>query len=118
MDTVCIRGSFPQGGIREIILRSSTFTAFFPVGHDKDGRMCLGLPAAVRASAGHRAPSRTLRRGTGVGGAGWAFRGRAGSAAAGRDRCSGEPSADRGRVSPSDTLIARRRNGYIAQSGH
>lgn len=70
MDTVCIRGSFPQGGIREIILRSSTFTALFPVGHDKDGRMCLDLPAAARASAGHRAPSRTLRRGKGVGGRG------------------------------------------------
>lgn len=70
MDTVCIRGSFPQEGIREIILRSSAFTALFPVRHDKDGRMCLGLPAAGQASAGHRAPSRTLRRGTGVGGRG------------------------------------------------
>ena len=39
MHTVCIRGSFPQEGIREIILRTLSFTALFPVGGSEDGDM-------------------------------------------------------------------------------
>lgn len=39
MDTVCIRGSFPQEGIREIILRTPAFTALFPAVRSEDGDM-------------------------------------------------------------------------------
>lgn len=33
MNTVCLRGSFPQEGTREIVLRTHTFTALFPARH-------------------------------------------------------------------------------------
>lgn len=112
MDTVCIRGSFPQEGIREIILHARTFTALFPAGQGADGRMRHSLP---RGGTGTRhgerkAPDRRPREVN--------CPATRGSRREMRAHPSGEPPVDLGRPPPSDTLVARRRSGYIAQSGH